>query len=62
VQDLHLRAVGLDHVGLEAVAARFRDRALRDLLAARAPQVHLDPVLLLERLRERPESTSCIEV
>src|SRR5260221_12081293 len=52
----HLLEIGADRfdgIELEAAAARFGDGALRNLFAVRAPQVHLDAVLLLECLEER---------
>jgi len=53
-QLLEVGADGLDGIDLVAARARLGDRALRDLLAVRAPEVDLDAVLLLEGLRERP--------
>src|SRR5258708_30443661 len=49
----HLLEVGADRfdgIELEAATACFGDGALRNLFAVRAPQVHLDAVLLLECL------------
>jgi hypothetical protein len=53
VERLHLRPVQLEAVDREAPGAMLGQRALQHLLAARAPQLDLDAVLLLERLDDR---------
>jgi hypothetical protein len=45
----HCKRAGLDHVCLEAPAARLHDRTLHDIFRAAAPQPDLDAILLLER-------------
>src|SRR5258705_32363 len=46
--DFGLRGVGLEHVELEAVAARFARHALQDMRLTAAPELHRDPVAALE--------------
>ncbi len=53
IQRLHLRAVGLDQVGVAAAGAHLGHRALQHLLRVGAPGPELDAVLLLERRGER---------
>src|SRR5438309_200509 len=47
------RRIGLDRIEAVASAPRLGDRALKHLLAARAPKLDLDAVFLREGLRER---------
>ncbi len=52
-EHLHLGAVRLDDVDREPPSLRFRHHALHHLVRKRAPELHLDAVLLLERVGER---------
>ena len=55
VQRLELGTVGLDDIEVEAAGACLRDDALHHLFGARAPELQLHPVLLVERRGERIE-------
>jgi hypothetical protein len=53
-QHFQLRRVGLEHVELEAAAARLAHHALQDVRLAAAPAFHGDTVTALE-VRREPE-------
>ena len=52
-EHLHLGAVRLDDVDREPASLRLRHHALHHLIGQRAPQLHLDAILLFERVGER---------